>query len=273
MTDNAARTHTHISNRSKHRDNIERKVVFKSVLDNPFRIPWCSIFVNILFYLPLTCISRPNVQPNVQDLLLARLLSIMNGVSEYLGNRSRQNRRRKAHHVHERRKRQKVNDDSDALPVGMVVENATSGITAVRSNDHVEAEEPQREPPPILQHLIIGINEVTKRLEHQVKSTRRVVTVSESGMHVVTESRSPIKVVFVCRADVDPPLLIGHLPHLVAACNSSFHDQGPFSDLPCIKLVQLPKGAEFTLAESIGIRRVAVLAMDVSATLMRRLVD
>jgi hypothetical protein len=39
MSDKTARTHTHKSNRSARHDN-DSKVVFKSVLDNPFRIQW-----------------------------------------------------------------------------------------------------------------------------------------------------------------------------------------------------------------------------------------
>lgn len=40
MSHKAARTHTHVSNRAKARQDGDRKVVFKSVLDNPIRIQW-----------------------------------------------------------------------------------------------------------------------------------------------------------------------------------------------------------------------------------------
>jgi len=42
MADKIARTHTHKSNRAstKDSDNNERRTVFKSVLDNPYKIPW-----------------------------------------------------------------------------------------------------------------------------------------------------------------------------------------------------------------------------------------
>lgn len=35
-----AKVHTQTSLRARPRDNTERKVVFKGVLDNPHRVPW-----------------------------------------------------------------------------------------------------------------------------------------------------------------------------------------------------------------------------------------
>jgi ribonuclease P/MRP protein subunit POP3 len=43
MSDKAARTYTHASNRAKPLEPGERKVVFKSSLDNPFRIQWYAL--------------------------------------------------------------------------------------------------------------------------------------------------------------------------------------------------------------------------------------
>lgn len=40
MSDKTARTHTQLSNRAKPKDSNDKKVVFKSVLDNPYRIRW-----------------------------------------------------------------------------------------------------------------------------------------------------------------------------------------------------------------------------------------
>lgn len=40
MTDSIVRTHTNQSNRAKAKDALERKTIFRSVLDNPFRIQW-----------------------------------------------------------------------------------------------------------------------------------------------------------------------------------------------------------------------------------------
>lgn len=40
MSSAIARTHTNQSNRAK--DTLERKVVYKSVLENPFQVAWCA---------------------------------------------------------------------------------------------------------------------------------------------------------------------------------------------------------------------------------------
>ena len=40
MADKNVRTYQNVSNRAKARDANEHKVVYKSVLDNPFQIPW-----------------------------------------------------------------------------------------------------------------------------------------------------------------------------------------------------------------------------------------
>lgn len=44
MAAQLARPHTHLSNRAKVRSALERKPVFKSVLENPFQISWCVPF-------------------------------------------------------------------------------------------------------------------------------------------------------------------------------------------------------------------------------------
>lgn len=40
--DKTARTHTNLSNRAGAREAVQRRVVFKGVLDNPFGVKWCA---------------------------------------------------------------------------------------------------------------------------------------------------------------------------------------------------------------------------------------
>lgn len=158
--------------------------------------------------------------------------------------------------------------------------------------------------PEVLRAVVVGINEVTKRLEEQCSVPRQALSSSggdlgkaelgdnenegdidrnerndgdgdqiqetsaselkpgaaplRSLFSVSAFARAPIRIVLVCRADIDPPLLVSHIPHLVAACNSATTDP----DMR-VKLVTLPKGAENTLAHAMGLRRAAVLAFDV----------
>jgi ribonuclease P/MRP protein subunit POP3 len=120
--------------------------------------------------------------------------------------------------------------------------------------------------PPIIPHLILGINQVTKRLEHQARAYRQTLsaaeTITDDGTSQPPPS-GPISVVFVCRADVDPPLLISHLPTLIASCNSSRNASTDPISYPPVKLVPVPKGSEPLLADAAGLRRLAVLALDV----------
>jgi len=206
MSEKVARTHTQASHRFKPQDNLARKVVFKSVLDNPFRIQW------------------PIVPINVQNAFLASAISILDGIPAYFCSRDRENRKRK-----------KIGPDSGAI---------------------------QPEPPSILHHLTIGINQVTKRLESHIRSAHKAVVVPG---RTASECRSAIKIILVCQGDVDPPLLIAHLPHLVATCNTSSAQSSTQAPQNFIKLVPLPKGAEASLAEALGLRRVAVMAIDVDS--------
>jgi len=240
MSNHLARTHTNASKRLTHRNqiNAEKKEIFKTVLDNPFHIEW------------------PTVQLDLQRQILADLLLMVGSLSEHGGDEKRQRPAR----VGRQRKRRKLDphagkfsdhdhDDMSTTPTAMPT-------TAVGSTV-------KKTSFPRARHLIVGINEVTKSLERQAKDTRHKFTVSDKGNITPVDIRPLIKFVFVCRADIDPPLLVAHLPHLVAACNSCVHAQATSGESSnVVKVVPLPKGAELSLAEAIGFRRAAVLALE-----------
>ena len=96
---------------------------------------------------------------------------------------------------------------------------------------------------------------MTKALEAEIQSKRQ--TVINPGT-AVNETRALIGVVFICHADLDTPALVAHIPQLVALCNSTRSENHK------IKVVQLPAGAESSLADALGyVRRVSVIALDV----------
>jgi len=139
-----------------------------------------------------------------------------------------------------------------------------TGIAASSSQKETEnhINEPNQEfhrlstsAPPIISHITVGINEVTKALEKEIQSGRR--TVITPGL-TVNETQSLTKVVFICYADLDTPAFVAHLPQLVGLCNSARFDYHK------IKVVQLPAGAQISLAEALGyLKRVSVIALDV----------
>ncbi|KAL0951566.1 hypothetical protein HGRIS_008248 [Hohenbuehelia grisea] len=225
MSTKAVRTHTHASNRAK--QTSDQKVVFKSVLDNPYRVTWSPVPVNL------------------QNALLAQLISGLDGLAEYNTSRWAENRKRK-------RSTAKLGRADEPKKRRTMTDAGSKAAEEILSLDIVCLDKPE-----ILQHLFVGINDVTRRLETQVREARQVVKApaEHTPASTRTESRQDIAVLFVCKDDMDPPLLTNHLPHLVAAHNS-------VKKTDPIKLVPLPKGSEASLAAAFGLRRLAVIGMD-----------
>ncbi|CCM04192.1 uncharacterized protein FIBRA_06358 [Fibroporia radiculosa] len=255
MADRAVRTHTNPSNRANARDQAERKVIFRSVLDNPFRVPW------------------PSVPINVQNSILARVADMAVGVSEYHLAREKASRRRKRTRESPNapaRKMQRLSSPGTStenvrlagIVEAMQTHHSPTPMSASQApEDTTEGESNGTPGPPILQHLTFGVNEVTKLLEKRAQSYRHVVTVANSTPKSSPQAEQCACIILVCRGDVDPPMLLQHFPQLVAACNS----RRPTTSEEIVWLIALPKGAESTLADAMGLRRVSVLAIAGSA--------
>lgn len=236
MSDKAARSYTHASNRAKARATTERKDVYKSVLENPFRIQW------------------PSIPSNAQNLFLATLVTTLESAARSGSRKSFKAFARKA------------------LPRSEIADSVEGTNPSL---DSIVCSKPSAcavdsTPLPSLAvsklalsgHMTIGINEVTRRLESQLKSVRHSVTLTTtSHANPVVPDISPISAVFVCRADVNPPILLDHIPHLVAGCNSTRPGSNPLEARQPLKLIVLPKGSESALAQALGLRRAAVIAV------------
>ena len=220
------------------------------------------IFIAFSAVYLISCYDRPSVPINVQNTVLAYILQILEGVSEYHDKRSALSRKRKrvaksSCDASAKDKKQKLQKQGSTT----YKDNSVSGLVEQPSNlsngnNNFNVEDTTVKPPSILRHIVYGINAVTKRLELQSHSLRRPTTIIPIPS-VETQSSLPFKYLFVCRQDVDPTILVDHLPYLVASCNSI---QGSNH----VKLVPLPKGSEIVLAQTLGIRRVTVLGIDVS---------
>lgn len=212
-----------MSNRAKARATIERKDVSKSVLENPFRIQW------------------PSIPSNAQNLFLATLVTTVESVVR--------SESRKYFKVYARKDlpQSEIADSVEGTNPSpdSTVCSKTSACSVLSSG-----------------HTTIGINEVTRRLESQLKSVRHSVTLTTtSHANPTLPDISPIAAVFVCRADVNPPILLNHIPHLVAGCNSTRPGSDPLGTRQPVKLIVLPKGSESALAQALGLRRAAVIAV------------
>ncbi|PIL31700.1 hypothetical protein GSI_06403 [Ganoderma sinense ZZ0214-1] len=117
--------------------------------------------------------------------------------------------------------------------------------------------------PPVLLSLTVGINEVTKRLERLAASHRSQVVTTPDPLDATPPVPLPSRLVIACRADIDPPILFGHIPNLVATCNSARRVHGmDSSQSGGTWLIPMPKGAEETLSGAMGLRRVSILLVE-----------
>ncbi|GJJ15764.1 hypothetical protein Clacol_010042 [Clathrus columnatus] len=218
-------------------------------------------------------IAKPFVPLNVQNMVLAALLTLLKEVGEYNLQKQAINRKRKrARHDKERKekaraKKRRKDKEEGADPMPMSEDPPTDSVketpNIATENDDAVIDDEVLLPsePPVLSHLTCGINEVTKRLEKQAKSRRfrEVVSTTDPPLDNPTEATGKhLSYIFVCRSDIDPPILIAHLPELVASCNVPI----PSRPLIPVYLISLPKRAEYSLAESLALRRVSILAFD-----------
>ncbi|KAI6115291.1 hypothetical protein EV401DRAFT_80000 [Pisolithus croceorrhizus] len=214
----ATRVQNNFSNRAKVRLALERKSVFKSVLDNPFRVKW------------------PSVPVNLQNLCLARLVTCLETSPP-------------------RQRSGKVRTGAEDMPAQSSSEpNGGAEHFLEQSTAH------QLNTLPTADLSVIGINQVTRALERQLRSVRWLTTVRDPGQPAIAQGpSSELSVVFACSGDVNPPILVEHIPHLVASCNSlSTAKRGSTTK---VKLVPLPKGSESILARAVGLRTAAVIGV------------
>ncbi|EUC62503.1 Kri1 family protein, partial [Rhizoctonia solani AG-3 Rhs1AP] len=309
-TSREARVHTQPSNRAnaslakgKSKAADDRRVVYKPVLENPHQIK-APTPLNVQNSL-LACLA--DLLPEVAEYHFDRETKARRRKSslraalhqaKVKGESSRSSqaqtsnsrKRRRDEDVVDDPKRTKVADaepnDQTSLTLSSSRRRASPGINAlgepprstssagaVLSTDAINSGTESSPPvssltnipvPSLLKHCVFGINEVTKRLESQIHPNALGTTTAP-----VTSPKAQLRFVIACRTDVDPPILIDHLPALVAACNSAIPSNS--EDRLFIKLATLPMGGEHTLAEVVGLRRVAVMALDVETPGLERL--
>ncbi|KAG9048032.1 hypothetical protein FS837_000920 [Tulasnella sp. UAMH 9824] len=283
-----------------------KKPVLRPVLDNPLKIEW------------------PNIPLNVENNILAVAVQLLETVRPFHEQRSEAMRRAKTadrargykgkavDQIEKRRskKGKSVPTSESATTEGRVSSEGTASTlkrkreASVSGDESDESEESsglppskRRKPdersaphdataplapkrPEMLDHVVLGLNAVTKRLEAQSFALRspsnsnlpQPRSASSEALPTAQSAHSdddqpkklaPLRLVLVCRTDVDSPTMIAHLPTLTASCNSA---QRPptqaHPSFPDVLIVGLPYGAESTLAEGAGLRRAAVVAFD-----------
>jgi ribonuclease P/MRP protein subunit POP3 len=174
-------------------------------------------------------VDWPAITLNLQENILSQLITLLDGVAAYY--QCARNARKKA--------RLAANSSDQKQDV---TESNTESCTQPTST------------PPITLHITLGINEVTKALEAEIRSSYQVVVTADT----TSDTSQPLtSVIFICHADLDNPAIVAHLPQLIALCNSA-RPRGHK-----IKVVLLPAGAQSSIAHALGYpRRVSVMALD-----------
>lgn len=188
------------------------------------------IFFILLLLNPFLSIERPTISPSLQENILSQLISLLDGVAAY--------------YQYARNARKKARLAANSSDQNQVAPSNTESCTQPTST------------PPITLHITLGINEVTKVLETEIRSSRQFVVTADT----TSDTSLPLtSVIFICHADLDNPAIVAHLPQLIALCNST----RPHGHQ--IRVVLLPAGAQSSIAHALGYpRRVSVMALDVS---------
>lgn len=179
--------------------------------------------------------KRPVISSGLQQNILTQLTALFDGVA--------------AHYelIRDARKKRGIAAASSS-------HEKTENLVTV-SEPNQELHRLSTSAPPIIPHITAGINEVTKALEREIQSSRWTVITPSTA---IDQSQSLTKAIFICYADLDTPAFVAHLPQLVALCNSARSEHHK------IKVVQLPAGAQISLADALGyLKRVSVIALDV----------
>lgn len=176
----------------------------------------------------MSFVGRPIISSGLQQRILNQLITLFDGVA--------------AHYQCVRDTRKKT--------------RAAISSSHEQGSSHVgEPNQGSASAPPIIPHITVGINEVTKALETEVRSSCQTVVIPSPAIEKMQASTSTI---FICYADLDTTALVAHLPQLVALCNSARSENHK------IKVIQLPAGAQSSLVNALGyLSRISVLALDV----------
>lgn len=114
---------------------------------------------------------------------------------------------------------------------------------------------------------VVGVNAVSRTLESHIHAVRQDTPLDHLCLP---------RYLFVCVADMDPPVLVSHLPMLTGAYNAMCAGKHAASSdetvqtlwhpserqalcLPAVVLVPLPQGAEFLLSTALRVRRLSAL--------------
>ncbi|CAO1615753.1 unnamed protein product [Parajaminaea phylloscopi] len=234
-----------------------RKTVYKQVLGSPLTVNWPEVapadaqpilytLLDVLRHPSLASRSRRRVESNAED---------------------RRNLSRSQRRIARRSK-----SDRDVVQGEVSKHEQEQSVVETTSMD---VDVPETQPKA----LVVGLNTVTRHLEDEI-SYQSSNSKTAPGEVVNPQQSHPLDLIFICRADLDPPRLVAHFPLLTCAVNAVCHPAAGLDQeaTTALRIVPLPEGAEHLLAGALELRRCGVIGLstlalpkEVTATLVKRI--
>lgn len=177
------------------------KDVQKAVLASPLTIPWQVSRVTPIKYAILSdaFLYRPDIPRHLQTTLVHLLRELIpSDVANYHVSRARcyskEKRVRRAQKSKEAKAASKKSGSSnkvDQEPAGKAADEdaemkdpeSATGQKRKRSSNDLESEIKRPERPEVLSHLVLGINEVIKSLEHQIGALKTQIMIMGDALN------------------------------------------------------------------------------------------
>ncbi|KAH8805566.1 hypothetical protein F5884DRAFT_823209 [Xylogone sp. PMI_703] len=209
---------------------------------------------------PYTTTQWPQISQETEGIILELLCNLLSPIGKY-----------RADHVpasngkrQKKRKRREANAREGGQAAGMIPPS-----------------------PEISKFVVVGLNNITRRLESQSQEARRLrsgnsatefpatnldAAPATTEVHA-TNTQTPsdplnahFAAIFIPRSN-QPPILNAHLPQLIATASTAH------PGLPPTRLVQLPKGSDVQLCAALGLPRVSCCGILEGAPYSNALID
>jgi hypothetical protein len=262
-----ARTHQPSRHDNPHvRPAAENKTVIRPVLASPMTVPWCVAECD-LGRATANLIGRPTIPDHLQRTVIHALPQFVPGIADYHLSRAR---------CHSRKRKENHKTSSESTESASIVKSSSAP------------------KPDVLNHLVLGLNEVLKFLEQQIDQLKldlsRIYQAINEDASGHTEPKSPttqidlerdpqLVFILVPLASINPQALVDSIPQYCATYNSLVYQHnhlghaaktrlnepnrswaGPKEE---VRVVTLGR-REQEMAQAVGLRRITCLGVKVS---------
>ncbi|KTW29228.1 hypothetical protein T552_01184 [Pneumocystis carinii B80] len=250
--------------KKKHKDNLaqintsggirekakKKHASSKFYLNNPYIIQW------------------PEISKEDQEIILNSVLNIFS----FFPSQKKKNK------ISSRKKDLKDNENTNDI-------NESNKSIMGSIDDNVSSSQDDKREI-IRKSMTLGINETTKLLEIYSKIgiplsapsyLRFFEKVDENHLSLLKDNKSAniLKVVIVCKEDIQHNILYSHFPVLCGVVNETLSkiEASDDNSQSGIRLVTLPKGSEQQLSEAAGLKRLAAIGIMKNTPYAEKMID